>query len=253
MKSPLRYPGGKSRYIKHILPYIPESQTLISPFFGGGHIELACMDRGQEVIANDGFPPVANFWLWLKKEPGTVANLVLQKFEDIPDYREIFYEDRKNLLVDDYSSGAAAYFFVNRCSFSGASLSGGFSENASLKRFTESCIERLKAVDLTNLRHIFDRDFEDFLEEVRSDRFVYADPPYYAVKGLYGKNGDLSFETEDHHRLFVSLGRFDHWALSYNDCPEIRDLYRDYRILQLPASKSMSNAKKNCSEILILK
>ena len=36
------------------------------------------------------------------------------------------------------------YFIINRCSFSGATLSGGFSDEASKKRFTASSISKIK-------------------------------------------------------------------------------------------------------------
>ncbi|MBD2653128.1 DNA adenine methylase [Synechocystis sp. FACHB-383] len=249
-KSPLRYPGGKSRYIKQILPHIPQDTVVVSPFFGGGHVELACMDRGQEVIGNDAFLPLQNFWWWMKKRPQEVIDWVWEKVEH-SDPRDLFYKDRSTLFYDD-SLGAAAYFYVNRCSFSGATLSGGFSSCAAKSRFTISSIEKLEALDLSNLLHIYDQDFEFFLDNINPNRFVYADPPYYAVGGLYGKSGDMSFEPEDHHRLFKSLKPFKQWAVSYNDCPEIRRLYDGCNFVELPASRSMSNGKKKCPEILIL-
>jgi DNA adenine methylase len=251
MKSPLRYPGGKSRYISHILSHIPTESTLVSPFFGGGHIELACMGRGQKVIGNDHFPPLANFWFWMKRDPQSVIDRVWEKFEQ-GDRQGMFYADRKTIIGDDRAA-AAAYFFINRCSFSGATLSGGFSAHAAEKRFTMSAIKRLEFLNLSNLAIIFDWDFAHFLGDVNKDRFVYADPPYYAVQGLYGRNGDMGFEPEDHLRLFNSLKPFKQWAVSYNDCPEIRMLYQGHRFIELPVSQSMSNGKKACPEVLILK
>ena len=62
-KTPLRYPGGKSRAVKHILPLIPEDITeLCSPFLGGGSVELAVAERGTTVYAYDIFEPIV--WLW---------------------------------------------------------------------------------------------------------------------------------------------------------------------------------------------
>ena len=63
MKTPLRYPGGKSRAIKHILPHIPpDCGELCSPFLGGGSIELAVAERGTKVHAYDIFKPLVWFW-----------------------------------------------------------------------------------------------------------------------------------------------------------------------------------------------
>ena len=56
IKSPLRYPGGKSRAVKHILPYFPENTTtVVSPFMGGSSVELNLAAKGIEVYASDKF------------------------------------------------------------------------------------------------------------------------------------------------------------------------------------------------------
>ena len=57
----------------------------------------------------------------------------------------------------------------------------------------------------------------------RKESFFYCDPPYYETEGYYEGGG---FGRDDHTRLAEALvtmqGKF---LLSYNDCPEIRDLY----------------------------
>jgi DNA adenine methylase len=213
------------------------------------------MGRGQEVVGNDAFLPLANFWYWLKREKRTVVEMVSHKYND-SDHKALFYEDRKKLLLSaENPTMAAAYFFINRCSFSGATLSGGFSQKAAQTRFNQSAIYRLQITDLSNLQEFYAHDFEQFLSNCNSLRgFVYADPPYYLVGGLYGTNGDMSFSEHDHERLCKTLlkSKF-RFALSYNDCPEIRDLYYGCKFIKLAPSKSMSNGKKSCPEVLILR
>jgi hypothetical protein len=61
-RSPLRYPGGKSRVVKSIYSVIPENETkLVSPFLGGASIELACTTR-MDVYGSDIFEPLIDFW-----------------------------------------------------------------------------------------------------------------------------------------------------------------------------------------------
>ena len=63
VKSPLRYPGGKSRAVKTIREYIPtETKKLCAPFLGGASVELACAADGIKVYGADAFEPVVNFW-----------------------------------------------------------------------------------------------------------------------------------------------------------------------------------------------
>ena len=41
VKSPLRFPGGKSRALKQILPIIPEFKEYREPMVGGGSVFFA--------------------------------------------------------------------------------------------------------------------------------------------------------------------------------------------------------------------
>ena len=68
-KSPLRYPGGKTRACKTLEMIMKEHfnicdyDTLISPFFGGGSFEFHIQNNYQlNIIANDKFKPLYNFW-----------------------------------------------------------------------------------------------------------------------------------------------------------------------------------------------
>ena len=62
-KSLLRYPGGKTRAVKHILPYFPaETRLVLSPFLGGASVELALCDKGIKVYGYDAFQHLITFW-----------------------------------------------------------------------------------------------------------------------------------------------------------------------------------------------
>jgi DNA adenine methylase len=149
---------------------------------------------------------------------------------------------------------AVKYFVINRCSFSGSTLSGGFSEESSKKRFTKSSIDRVRELDLSDV-DVHDEDFTSFLATHGKGRkgFVFVDPPYYleSKSKLYGKNGDLH-ETFDHVGLREALGRVERdWVLTYNDSPYIRELYKDYDIVDVSWSYGM-NSSKASSEIVII-
>lgn len=74
IKSPLRYPGGKSRAVKIISKYIPkETTSLCSPFFGGGSLEIYCAQNGIRVYGYDSFWPLVDFWQVLLKNPQKLA------------------------------------------------------------------------------------------------------------------------------------------------------------------------------------
>src|SRR3990167_3227313 len=70
LKSPLRYPGGKTRGVKEIIKYFPpDLERVCSPFLGGGSIEIELANKGVEVFGYDIFEPVTDFWQILLKDP----------------------------------------------------------------------------------------------------------------------------------------------------------------------------------------
>ena len=146
MKTPLRYPGGKSRAVKHILPHIPEDiLRLCSPFFGGGSVELAVADRGTEVIGYDKLAPLVIFWQALCGDNERLANEVaalrteyeVEEKENIKlvtgcskeDFNKFRQELRTAGWMFSYEK-AAKFYAINRSSFSGATFSGGWSKRA---------------------------------------------------------------------------------------------------------------------------
>jgi DNA adenine methylase len=256
-KSPLRYPGGKCRYVKHILPLIPENVKVASPFMGGGSVELALMGREQPLIVNDGFAPVANFWQVLQKKALRSEMISKVKFLRSLSMEEIKIEYPLHRIqaqrVNESVAAAASFFLVNRCSFGGTTLSGGFSRSACTERFTLSSIQRLADVKTDFLKRVYNLDFREFFSlPFTQDCFFYLDPPYHNIGGLYGRNGDMTFGHADHEDLRDKLLLTRRpWALSYNDCKWVRDNYKQFRIIELPASYSMTNGKNPVPELLI--
>lgn len=246
VKSPLRYPGGKSRAVKQILELLPQGlDTLCSPFLGGASIELACFSQlGIKVSGYDAFKPVVNFWQEVIKNPSQLADMVSKYY---PLSRPKFYALQKRYAeLKDKQSLAAAFFVLNRTSFSGTTLSGGMSPGH--PRFTGKTIERLAdfQVEGFSVKHA---DFKSSIPKHNSD-FLYLDPPYANGGNLYGIKGD-HHTGFDHEGLATILKNRDGWLLSYNDCKMVRDLYHNFKVLTPTWSYGMNTNKKSC-EILIL-
>ena len=257
-KSPLRYPGGKTRACKVIEKTLKEHTDLskytqlISPFFGGGSFEFYLQNKYNfNLIVNDKFTPLYHFWISVQQNKETLCTLINNLK---PVSKEQFQKYRKEIMGNKNTLEQAAwYFIINRSSFSGATLSGGFSQEASLKRFTDSSITR---VNNLNLQHIcfHNQDFTTFLNKYtdKDKALIFLDPPYYLGKKskLYGKNGDMH-ETFKHIELRDILKKRKNWILCYNDCQYIRELYKDYNIISVNWSYGMNKTRES-SEILIL-
>lgn len=243
-RSPLRYPGGKSRGVEFITQFFPENlESLLSPFLGGGSIELAVASKGTKVYGYDVFAPLVEFWQSLINRPYELAENVEKYF---PLSKEKFYE--LQLTQTKFATKierAAVYYVLNRSSFSGSTLSGGMSPDH--PRFTESSIERLRDFFNPNIT-VKKADFNQSLAAYPS-MFTYLDPPYLIKSSLYGRKGS-AHKDFDHEGLAAILRQRERWIMSYNDCEEIRNLYSGHSFVIPNWKYGMSNDKSS-KEILI--
>jgi DNA adenine methylase len=256
IKSPLRYPGGKSRAINFIGKFIPNFfKTYREPFFGGGSLgfhvyqNYAC----DEFILNDLNLDLYSFWLVLKDNPILLSDEILEIKTTYSNGKSLYNEILKRRSSKLSKLQRAVDFFVlNRITFSGVVDSGGYSEQAFQNRFTLSSIDRLrKAHFVIKDFNIFNLDFEDIISGEGSDVFMYLDPPYYgaAKSKLYGKSGNLHTNF-DHERLHDSLLKTKHkFLLSYDNNEYIRDLYKSFNVVEWDLQYGMNNYKQKKAEI----
>lgn len=243
-RSLLRYPGGKTRGVDFITQFFPKRlDKLLSPFFGGGSIELAMAAKGTKVYGYDVFPPLVEFWQCVVQKPEELAKAVENY---LPLSKHSFYELQKTQTKFKAKMQRAAVFYVlNRSSFSGSTLSGGMSPGH--PRFTPSAIERLRNFYNPNIT-IAKKDFKQSLAS-HPHTFTYLDPPYLIGSSLYGRKGD-THKGFDHEGLSELLKKREHWILSYNDCELIREMYEGFHILTPNWKYGMSNDKSS-KEVLI--
>ena len=257
-KSPLRYPGGKTRACKKLEVILNKKYNIdnfnnvISPFFGGGSFEFYIQNNyNLNIIANDKFKPLYTFWNTCKNNKENLCNELNKYLSNIQ--KEDFIHLRAEIVNEnDELKQSVMYFIINRCSFSGATLSGGFSLEASQKRFTQSSIDRVNNLNLTKF-NIFNLDFEEFINNNDDENnFIFLDPPYYLEKKskLYGNNGDMH-ESFDHTKLYNCISRKKNWLMTYNNCDFIKNLYKDFEIIETSWSYGMNKDKKS-SEIVII-
>lgn len=256
--SPLRYPGGKTRACSTLDKILNDNfkignfDTIVSPFFGGGSFEFYLQNNyNLNIIANDKFFPLYTFWNIAKNKNSELCKILYSKIDKID--KDDFIDFRSRIMSEkDNLQQAMMYFIINRCSFSGATLSGGFSLEASQKRFTKSSINRLNNLKLTNFS-IENLDFEKFINNnVGKKCLLFVDPPYYLEKKskLYGNNGDLH-ENFDHNKLYTCLLNKKNWIMTYNNCDYIKNLYKNFVIIETNWSYGMNKTKKS-SEIVIV-
>lgn len=237
----LRYPGGKSRALSDLLLFfLGGFDVIVSPFFGGGALELELLARGlvDKVIGYDAFYPLVVFWNMAFRAPARLASkawLARQKFN-----RDGFYclRDRFGELIDPLDR-AAAYFAINRSSMNGLTFSGGYSVGHG--RFTDASIKRIESFSAPRLS-VAVADFRLSMMRHRLER-MFLDPPYYrASPNLYGVKGGLH-RRFNHEALASRLRNRDRWILTYDNSPEIRRMYAGYRMAPRQWSAGMNKSK----------
>jgi len=250
IKSPLRYPGGKSRAIKFIAPLIPEFDEFREPFVGGGSVFVYLKQKfpNKKFWINDIYENLFHFWNQSQQNP----DKLIEQIQYWRDNSNVGKELHKYLLenIDNFDDlkKAAAFFVFNRITFSGTTESGGFSKAAFNKRFTQSSIERVKALShiLGNTK-ITNFDYQEVIEAKGDNVFTFLDPPYYSAtkSALYGKNGNLH-KIFDHERFAEVLKRTNHkWLVTYDDSEYIRDLFSFANIKKWNLTYGMRNVGNN--------
>lgn len=254
-KSPLRYPGGKSKALDQIIPHIPLNVgEYREPFVGGGSVFLAVKQlfgsRIKQYWVNDLNFDLCCFWLYAKTEIESLADEVDRIKQKCIDGRELFKSfTGEDLKLSDFER-AVRFFVLNRITFSGTVDSGGYSQQAFERRFTDSSIARLRnlSVHLSSI-HITHGDYENLLFQNGENVFIFLDPPYLSAtkSKLYGLRGNLH-TAFDHERFADNMRQCQHkWLITYDDSPEIRKLFEFANITEWTLQYGMNNYKQECA------
>jgi DNA adenine methylase len=246
VRSPLRYPGGKSRAVKVISPLLPSFDEYREPMVGGG--SLFCHVRQQfpekKFWINDLYHPLFCFWEQLQESHEDVIKQIRYWRKEFGEGKQLHRFLGEHLPHFNPVETAAAFFIFNRITFSGTTESGGFSSQAFTSRFTDSSIERLIPFeDILKGVRISNMDYQAVISAPGKNVFLFLDPPYYSAtrSALYGKNGALH-KNFDHQRFADSMKSCPHrWLITYDDSEFIRELFSFAFIIPWQLTYGMRN------------
>ncbi len=221
----LSYPGGKSRGVPFLMSLFPKGiKEVVSPFLGGGSVELTLSALGVDVIGYDAYAPLVNFWQQALAYPSLVAGRVLDMRGLGKMDKAMFDRMKASYDTADPVSQAAMYFIINKLSFSGMGFSGGYSRHR-MARVTTHQVERLRNFKSTCLQ-VGLADWRETLA-AHPDAFLFCDPPYLLERNsakLYGMRGDLH-QHFDHEGFANALRKRKGWIMTNCDSPAIHSLY----------------------------
>ena len=238
LKTPLRYPGGKSRACVKMDPYFPDLRNydeFREPFLGGGSVAIHVTKKypNLNIWVNDLYEPLVNFWQQLQMFGVDMKDkLVDLKSEyNTPDKARELFQKSKVCINEPILSNldrAVSFYVVNKCSFSGLTESSSFSEQASNNNFSMRGIEKLpeysKVIEhwrITNYSY-------DYLLDGDTTAFVYLDPPYDIKDNLYGRKGSMH-KGFDHDKFASDCDSCSmDQLISYNSDQLVKDRFKDW-------------------------
>ncbi len=247
----IKYRGGKSKEIPHIMWYLPRFKgRYIEPFFGGGALFFYLEPR--EAIINDINEKLVNFYLGvrnnypiLRKELDEIQRqYVLNRHnfdalkakyptERVEDKNESMYYHLRaqfNRIEKQTYSDAALYYYINKTAYSGMiryNANGDF--NVPFGRYPNLNTEQVSLSHslLLQRAEIYNKDYSDIFSMCKKDDFIFLDPPYDCTFSDYGnqeyKDG---FNEEEHRRLANAFYQLPCKALMViGRTPLIEELY----------------------------
>jgi adenine-specific DNA methyltransferase len=266
--SPLRYPGGKAKLARFMEFIIKErgyiGGTYIEPFAGGAGIavELLLRDVVSRIVINDYDKGIWSFW----KAILTETERFISEIRTVP--LTINEWEKQRSICLNYNKKYSfelgfATFYMNRTNRSGiikGGVIGGLEQTGKWKidaRFNrESLISRIESIAFRKKDiHLYNQDITTFIEHYvpfySEKAMIYFDPPYFKKgKQLYMN----FFEVEDHKRIerVIRNGVECDWIVTYDDAPEIREIYASYPVMLYDLNYSVSKKCKT-SELMIFK
>ena len=252
LKTPLRYPGGKSRAVTKMAQYFPDMRKYVEyrePFLGGGSvaIHMTKMYPHLKITVNDLYEPLINFWTQLQtfgdeltnklidykiNHPNPSKELRTEKGTKFP-AQELFLNSKE--VINDSSfdpiERAAAFYIVNKCSFSGLTESSSFSKQASVSNFSMRGIEKLPEYSqIISHWHINSYSYEYcFRTDIHDGLFMNLDPPYDIKDNLYGKKGAMH-KGFDHDQFAEDCSQSSvHQLISYNSDQLVKDRFKGWK------------------------
>jgi DNA adenine methylase len=249
LKTPLRYPGGKSRACVKMDSYFPDLRNydeFREPFLGGGSVAIHITKKYPylDIWVNDLYEPLVNFWQQLQMFGSDLKDKLvdLKSTHNNPESaKELFLTSKEKINDQSLPSldRAVAFYIVNKCSFSGLTESSSFSPQASNANFSMRGIEKLPSYSKLISHWRITNYSYDYLMDGNKGAFMYLDPPYDIKDNLYGRKGSMH-KGFDHDKFAADCDANDMDQLvSYNSDQLVKDRFNNWNAAEFDLTYTM--------------
>lgn len=263
--SPLRYPGGKSA-LAGLLSNLRRlnglgNRAVAEPFAGGAGASLTLLyaEETPEIFVNDADPAIHDFWWAVTNRSSEFSALLTSTRVNLTEWRRQRDIYRSKKRVSRLRRGFSA-FYLNRCNRSGIIMNGGpiggIKQEGEWRidaRFNKIELRRRcdKLAEYQGRVHASGLDGIAFIEAHDNEStFFFIDPPYFDK----GKTLYLNALDEGYHAaLGARLRGMRHaaWVLTYDDCPEIRQIYEGWAQIRPFSLGYVAANRRRGKEIMI--
>lgn len=227
MDSFIKWVGGKKSLRKEILGNFPADQQYdryIEVFGGAGWILFAKERHAKMEVFNDVNGELINLYRCVKYHAEELQKEL--KFLFVSREQFFWVKGKSPEYMTDIQRAARFYILIKESYGCDLRSFGVRSINLA------SAVEMLAEVSNRLSKVVIERhDFEKLIKTYdRDTALFYLDPPYYEAEKYYSDR----FGIEEHIKLKEILGSIKGlFILSYNDCDFIRELYKDYTIIEV--------------------
>lgn len=270
-RSPLRYPGGKSNITPLVKAIIQQKRsspniefTYIEPFAGGAGVAVNLLLEGvvTNIVINDYDKAIYSFWRALKEE----TDALIEMIATTPITVQEWHRQKDTYLSHNHKYSLElgfAAFFLNRTNRSGiikAGPIGGYEQSGTYQidaRYNrDTLVGRIR--EIANYKKnilVYNKEIRSFISQIipkyEQNSFVYFDPPYYA-KGKRLYKNFLVYEDHVEIARYINQSVNCDWLLTYDDAPQIREIYLPYNYMTMKYNLNYSVANKGTGTELVI-
>ncbi|MBQ4534913.1 MAG: DNA adenine methylase [Ruminococcus sp.] len=233
--------GGKKSLRDMVLARLPPYYERYIEVFGGAGWVLFHKPPGNDFeVLNDFNSNLTNLYRCVRDKPAKLRKKLQYILNSREDFNLISTLHKRGLFPRLRDVDRAAKFYqLIRYSYAAGLTSFASQPHSIWSDFPiiDMASRRLQKVVIEN------KDFEKLIRQYdRPTSFFYCDPPYFATEDYYK---DVEFTAKDHIRLRdVLLNCSGKFLVSYNDCPEIREIWNKPRIYIEEISRTNNLAQR---------